>query len=169
MTEENYGTHAAPEPTAPAATVSMAVAGVAAPTLATVVADLAERAAKTFAQTLLVFLGAGATVSVLDVPWLAALQGAAIATLSTVLLGLVQTAWTSTNPYVEALARAARTFLASLAGALPVVDASHAWTFADVPWGQAAGIAGTLALVSLLTSLASLRIGPDKASPSLVR
>ena len=124
---------------------------------------------KTFAQTLLVFLGAGATVSVLDVPWLAALQGAAIATLSTVLLGLVQTAWTSTNPYVEALARAARTFLASLAGALPVVDASHAWTFADVPWGQAAGIAGTLALVSLLTSLASLRIGPDKASPSLVR
>ena len=169
MTEENYGTHAAPEPTAPAATVSMAVAGVAAPTLSTVVADLAERAVKTFAQTLLVFLGAGATVSVLDVPWLAALQGAAIATLSTVLLGLVQTAWTSTNPYVEALARAARTFLASLAGALPVVDASHAWTFADVPWGQAAGIAGTLALVSLLTSLASLRIGPDKASPSLVR
>lgn len=162
MTEENYGTHAAPEPTAP-------VAGVAAPTLATVVADLAERAVKTFAQTLLVFLGAGATVSVLDVPWLAALQGAAIATLATVLLGLVQTAWTSTNPYVEALARAARTFLASLAGALPVVDASHAWTFADVPWGQAAGIAGTLALVSLLTSLASLRIGPDKASPSLVR
>ena len=140
-----------------------------APTLSTVVADLAERAVKTFAQTLLVFLGAGATVSVLDVPWLAALQGAAIATLSTVLLGLVQTAWTSTNPYVEALARAARTFLASLAGALPVVDASHAWTFADVPWGQAAGIAGTLALVSLLTSLASLRIGPDKASPSLVR
>lgn len=169
MTEENYGAHAAPEPAAPVATVSVAVAGVAAPTLATVVADLAERAVKTFAQTLLVFLGAGATVSVLDVPWTAALQGAAIATLATVLLGLVQTAWSSTNPYVEALARAARTFLASLAGALPVVDASHAWTFADVAWGQAAGIAGTLALVSLLTSLASLRIGPDKASPSLVR
>ena len=62
MTEENYGAHVAPEPTAH-------VAGVAAPTLATVVADLAERAVKTFAQTLLVFLGAGATVSVLDVPW----------------------------------------------------------------------------------------------------
>ena len=138
-------------------------------TLQGVLADVSEKAVKTFAQTLLIYLGAGATVSVLSVPWTAALQGAGIATLATVLIAFVQTAWTSGNPYVEALARAARTFLASLAGALPVVDASHAWTFADVNWGQAAGIAGTLALVSLLTSAASLRIGPDKASPSLVR
>lgn len=144
-------------------------AGTAPITLAGVVSDVSERAVKTFAQTLLIYLGAGATVSVLDVPWLSALQGAAIATLATVLLGFTQTAWSSTNPYVEALARAARTFLASLAGALPVVDASHAWTFADVNWAQAAGIAGTLALVSLLTSAASLNLGASKASPSLVR
>ena len=132
-----------------------------------VLADVAEKAAKTAAQTLLLFLAAG--VSVTQVPWSAALQGTAIAVIGTVVLALAQTAWSSGNPYVETLARAARTFLASLAGALPVVDASHAWTFADVAWGQAAGIAGTAALVSLLTSLASLRIGPDKASPSLVR
>ena len=136
-------------------------------TLGGFVLDLVEKAAKTAAQTLLLFLAAGA--SVMSVPWSAALQGTAIAVIGTVVLALAQSSWSSGNPYVEALARAARTFLASLAGALPVVDASHAWTFADVNWAQAAGIAGTLALVSLLTSAASLNLGASKASPSLVR
>ena len=132
-----------------------------------VIADLAERAVKTAAQTLLLFLAAGA--SVMSVPWSAALQGTAIAVIGTVVLALAQSSWSSGNPYVETLARAARTFLVTLGGAIPVVDASHTYAFTDVNWGQAAGIAGTAALVSLLTSLASLRIGPDKASPSLVR
>lgn len=132
-----------------------------------VIADVAEKAVKTFAQTLLLFLAVG--VSVTQVPWSAALQGAGIAVVGTVVLALAQTAWSSGNPYVEALARAARTFLVTLGGAIPVVDASHTYAFTDVNWAQAAGIAGTAALVSLLTSAASLRIGPDKASPSLVR
>lgn len=132
-----------------------------------VLADVAEKAAKTAAQTLLLFLAAGA--SVMSVPWSAALQGTAIAVIGTVVLALAQSSWSSGNPYVEALARAARTFLASLAGAIPVVDASHAWTFADVPWGQAAGLAGTLALVSLLTSVASMNLGVSKHTPSLTR
>lgn len=138
-------------------------------TVAGVFADLADKGLKTFTQTLLVFLGAGATVSVLDVPWTAALQGAGIATIATLLIALVQTSWQSGNPYVEMLARAARTFAASLVGAIPVVDGTHAITFADVPWGQAAGIAATLAVVSLLTSLASLNLGAVKGTPSLTR
>ncbi|QGJ95825.1 hypothetical protein J1770_gp39 [Gordonia phage EMoore] len=162
---DHYGSHAAPEQVlegevVPAGT-PLTVGGVA--------ADLVDKAIKTFAQTLLVYLGAGAAVSVLDVPWTVALQGALIATIGTVLLVLVQTSWTPANPYVDALARAARTFLASLAGAIPVVDPSHTVTLADVPWGQAAGIAGTLALVSLLTSLASMNLGVSKHTPSLTR
>ncbi|QDH93529.1 holin [Gordonia phage Verity] len=133
------------------------------------VADLLERAIKTFMQTVLIYLGAGATVSVLDVPWLTAVQGALIATLGTVVLGLVQSAWQSSNPYIEALSRAARTFLASFAGAIPVVDGTTAVTFSSIPWGQAAGIAGTLAAVSLLTSLGSMNLGIAKGTPSLVR
>ena len=110
-----------------------------------------------------------AGASVMSVPWSAALQGTAIAVIGTVVLALAQSSWSSGNPYVEALARAARTFLASLAGAIPVVDPTHTITLADVPWGQAAGLAGTLALVSLLTSVASMNLGVSKHTPSLTR
>lgn len=137
-------------------------------TLGGVLADLAEKGLKTFAQVLLTFLAAGATVSALDVPWSLALQGAAIATIATVLLATLTIAWQTSNPYVEILLRASRTFIAAFAGALPVVDATSAVTLADVPWGQAAAMAGTLALVSVLTSIGSLKIGPV-GSPSLVR
>ena len=165
MTADNYGHHAAPEQV-----IEGELVGDVTPvTVAGVAADLVDKAVKTFAQTLLVYLGAGAAVSVLDVPWSAALQGALIATIGTVLLVLVQTAWTPANPYVDALARAARTFLASLAGAIPVVDPTHTVTLADVPWGQAAGLAGTLALVSLLTSVASMNLGVSKHTPCLTR
>ncbi|CAM3811139.1 holin [Tsukamurella ocularis] len=141
--------------------------GTTATSLRDVVTDVAEKAVKTFAQTLLLFLVAG--TSVLNVPWSTAVQGAAIATIGTVVLALAQTAWASANPYVETLARAARTFLVTLGGAIPVVDGSHAFVFTDVNWAQAAGIAGTAALISLLTSVVSLPIGPNRASPSLVR
>ena len=141
--------------------------GTTATSLRDVATDIAEKAVKTFAQTLLLFLVAG--TSVLNVPWSTAVQGAAIATIGTVVLALAQTAWASANPYVEALARAARTFLATLGGAIPVVDGSHAFVFTDINWAQAAGIAGTAALISLLTSVVSLPIGPNRASPSLVR
>lgn len=131
------------------------------------VVDVAEKSGKTFAQTLLLFLVAG--VSITAVPWTTALQGAAIATLSTAGLAIVQSAWASPNQYVESFARAGRTFVATGIGALPVVSADHAVVFADVDWAQLSGVAGTAAAISLLTSVASWKLGADKASPSLVR
>ncbi|AMS02877.1 hypothetical protein KNU66_gp44 [Gordonia phage McKinley] len=131
------------------------------------VVDVAEKSGKTFAQTLLLFLTLG--VSVTAVPWTTALQGAAIATVSTAGIAVVQSAWTSPNQYIESFARAGRTFVATGVGALPVVSADHAVVFADVNWWELAGVSGTAAAISLLTSVASWKIGVDKASPSLVR
>ncbi|QDF17117.1 holin [Gordonia phage William] len=130
------------------------------------VQDVAERAVKTFAQNLALFLVAG--VSVVSIAWPTALQSAALATLATVLLALVDARLVSANPYVEALIRAGRTFIATVVGAIPaVIDAEHAVTFASIDWSAVAGFAGTAALISLVTSVASLPIGP-KGSPSLV-
>ncbi|AYR02594.1 hypothetical protein SEA_BIBWIT_41 [Gordonia phage Bibwit] len=131
------------------------------------VVDVAEKSGKTFAQTLLLFLTLG--VSITAVPWTTALQGAAIATLSTAGLAIVQSAWSSPNQYIESFARAGRTFVATAVGAIPVVSAEHAVVFADVDWAQLSGVAGTAAAISLLTSVASWKLGADKASPSLVR
>lgn len=134
--------------------------------LAAFIEDVAERAAKTFVQNLALFLVAG--VSVLSVAWGTALQSAALATLSTVLLALVDDRLVAANPYVEALIRAGRTFIATVVGSIPVVvSADQAVTFADVNWPQVAGLAGTAALISLATSIASLPIGPT-GTPSLV-
>ncbi|QIN93614.1 holin [Gordonia phage DumpsterDude] len=128
--------------------------------------DVAERAVKTFVQNLALFLVAG--VSVLSVAWGTALQSAALATLATVLLALVDARLVAANPYVESLIRAGRTFIATVVGSIPVVvSADQAVTFADVNWTQVAGLAGTAALISLATSIASLPIGP-KGTPSLV-
>lgn len=128
--------------------------------------DVTERAVKTFVQNLALFLVAG--VSVLSVAWGTALQSAALATLATVLLALVDARLVAANPYVEALIRAGRTFIATVVGSIPVVvSADQAVTFADVNWTQVAGLAGTAALISLATSIASLPIGP-KGTPSLV-
>ncbi|QFG08084.1 holin [Gordonia phage PCoral7] len=130
------------------------------------VEDVAERAVKTFTQTLALFLVAG--VSIVSVAWSTALQSAALATLATVLLALVDSRLVSANPFVEALIRAGRTFIATVVGAVPVVvSADQAVTFADVNWTQVAGFAATAALISLVTSIASLPIGP-KGTPSLV-
>ncbi|AYR02509.1 hypothetical protein KNU17_gp39 [Gordonia phage Ailee] len=131
------------------------------------VVDVAEKSGKTFAQTLLLFLGVGVVVTA--VPWTDALQGAAIATVSTAGIAIVQSSWTSPNQYIESFARAGRTFVATGVGALPVVSADHAVVFADVNWVELAGVSGTAAAVSLLTSVASWKLGADKASPSLVR
>lgn len=128
--------------------------------------DVAERAVKTFAQTLLLFLVAG--VSVVNVPWGTAVGAAGLATVATVLIALSTATLSAANPYVESVIRAARTFIATLVGAIPVVDAGHAFTFADVDWGQAAGLALTAAAISLLTSVTSMPLGPDKHSPSLI-
>lgn len=135
-------------------------------TLKTFLASIAEKALKTFAQTLLLFLAVG--FSAFDASWGTILQASALATVVTVLTALVQSSWTSSNQYVEIAARAARTFLASLVGAIPVVDASHAFTFSDVNWSGAASVAAGAAVISLLTSAASLRLGPPN-TPSLVR
>ncbi|AXH44906.1 holin [Gordonia phage Ashertheman] len=131
------------------------------------VADVAEKTSKTFAQNLLLFLTLG--VSITAVPWTTALQGATIAAVSTAGLAVVQSAWTAPNQYVETFARAGRTFIATGIGALPVVSPDHVLTFADVNLAELAGVAGTAAAVSLLTSVASWKLGADKASPSLVR
>ncbi|UCZ88686.1 holin [Gordonia sp. WA4-43] len=128
--------------------------------------DLIERATKTFAQLLLLFLVGGVTV--MSVPWSTALQAAAIGTAATVLLALLDRSITSTNPTIEALIRAGRTFIAAFAGALPVVqDAANAPTFSSVHWGEIAAYATTAAVLSLLTSFASLPVGPAKGSPTL--
>ncbi|QOC56044.1 holin [Gordonia phage Clown] len=147
-------------------TMSVPTTPIAAGGLSAFVADVAERAIKTFAQNLTLFLVAG--VSVVSVAWSTALQSAALATLATVLIALVDSRLSSPNPYVEALIRAGRTFVATVVGAIPaVIDAEHAVTFASINWTAVAGFAGTAALLSLLTSLASLPVGP-KGSPSLV-
>ncbi|AMS03100.1 holin [Gordonia phage Obliviate] len=144
----------------------MSVPTIAHSRLTTFVEDVTERAAKTFTQTLLLFLVAG--VSVVSVAWGTAIQSAALATLATVLLALVDSRLVAENPYVEALIRTGRTFIATVVGSIPVVtSADQAVTFADVNWTQVAGFAGTAALISLLTSIASLPIGP-KGTPSIV-
>lgn len=128
--------------------------------------DTGERAVKTFVQTLALFLVAGVTVTA--VPWGTALGASGLATLATVLLSLSTATITAPNAVVESLIRAARTFIATVIGAIPLtVDAAHASTFADVNWAQAAGLAGTAALISLATSVGSLPLGPVKGSPSL--
>jgi hypothetical protein len=53
-------------------------------------------------------------------------------------------------------------------GAIPVTaSATEAFTFADVDWAQTAGLAGTAAAISLLTSFVSMPVGPAKGTPSL--
>ena len=122
--------------------------------------DLADRASKTFLQNVLLFLGAGATI--VSVSWPTALSSAALATLVTVLLAFVgSTSITSGNLLIDLADRAARTFAGSLVAAIPATGG-----FADVNWTDAATIAATAALFSVLTSLATTNLGAAKGLPS---
>lgn len=122
--------------------------------------DLADRASKTFAQNFVVFLGAG--VAVTAVPWTDAFESAAIATLATVLLALINTTAISSGVWIlDAADRAARTFLGSFAGAIPLTGG-----FNSVNWGEAAAIASTVALASVLTSVLTSNLGASKGLPT---
>ncbi|MGN7134552.1 holin [Rhodococcoides corynebacterioides] len=121
--------------------------------------DLTDRAVKTFVQNVTLFLLAG---TVLSVSWTQVLGSAGLATLVTVLVAVsTAAALTSGNPLVDILDRAARTFAGTLVGAIPVAGG-----WADIDWKNALALAGTTALVSVLTSLGTLNLGATKGLPS---
>lgn len=123
--------------------------------------DLLDRTIKTFIQTLLIFLGAGATIA--SVPWTTALSSAALAALVSFLIALsTSTALTSGNFLIDTADRVGRTFVSALVGAVPTTG-----TLSDINWRDALTLAATAALISALTSLASSNFGPTKGLPSL--
>ncbi len=65
--------------------------------------------------------------------------------------------------WISTLERMIKTFAQALLALFLTAQA----TILNVDWTQGLSVAGTAALVSLLTSIASSRIGPDN-SPSLV-
>lgn len=123
--------------------------------------DVLDRTSKTFIQTLLIFLGAGATI--VSVSWTSALSSAALAALVSFLIALsTSTAITSGNFLIDLLDRVGRTFVGTLVGAIPATG-----TLADINWRDALTLAATAALVSVLTSLTSSNFGASKGLPSL--
>lgn len=123
--------------------------------------DLLDRTGKTFVQTLLIFLGAGATIA--SVSWATALSSAALAAFVSFLIALsTSTALTSGNFAIDLADRVGRTFVSALVGAIPATG-----TLSDVNWNDALTLAATAALVSVLTSLATSNFGPTKGLPSL--
>ncbi|MES9514142.1 holin [Rhodococcus erythropolis] len=123
--------------------------------------DLLDRTIKTFIQTLLIFLGAGATIA--SVSWTTALSSAALAALVSFLIALsTSTALTSGNFLIDTADRVGRTFVSALVGAIPATG-----TLSDINWRDALTLAATAALISVLTSLASTNFGPTKGLPSL--
>lgn len=123
--------------------------------------DLLDRTGKTFLQTVLVFLGAGATIA--SVAWTTALSSAALAALVSFLIALsTSTALTSGNFAIDLADRVGRTFVSALVGAIPATG-----TLLDINWHDALTLATTAALISVLTSLASSNFGSTKGLPSL--
>ncbi|WP_052067992.1 holin [Rhodococcoides fascians] len=123
--------------------------------------DLFDRVGKTFLQNVLLFFGAGVTIT--SVSWPTVLGAAALASLVTLLIGLATANELSTGNFViDSAARIARTFFGSLVAAVPVTGG-----IADIDWKNALTIAGTAALLSLVTSLASVNLGASKGVPSL--
>lgn len=123
--------------------------------------DLLDRTVKTFIQTLLVFLGAGATL--VSVSWTTALSSAALAALVSFLIALsTSTALTSGNFLIDLADRVGRTFVSAFVGAIPATG-----TLSDINWHDALTLAATAAVISVLTSLATSNFGPTKGLPSL--
>lgn len=123
--------------------------------------DVLDRTVKTFLQNIIVFLGAG--VAITSVAWTSVLSSAGLAALVSFLLAVASaTAITSGNPLIDILDRLARTGAGSLVAAIPVTGG-----FSDVKWSEAATIAAGAMLLSLVTSLASLNLGPAKNLPTL--
>lgn len=123
--------------------------------------DLLDRTVKTFIQTLLVFLGAGATL--VSVSWTTALSSAALAALVSFLIALsTSTAITSGNFLIDLADRVGRTFVSALVGAIPATG-----TLSDINWHDALTLAATAAVISVLTSLATSNFGSTKGLSSL--
>lgn len=134
-------------------------------TLPTFLRDAGERVVKSFVQALLTFLTAG--VGILAVPWGTAFQSAALMALGTLLLALTTSTITISNPWIETVVRAGRTFLTGILAAIPMATPGNVLTFADVDWARAASLAATLAAISVLTSVGSLPLGRTRNSPSI--
>lgn len=123
--------------------------------------DVLDRTGKTFIQSLLIFLAAGATIA--SVSWPTALSSAALAALVSFLIALsTATALTSGNFLIDLADRVGRTFVGTLVGAIPATG-----TLSDVNWRDALTLAATAAFVSALTSLASINLGASTGLPSL--
>lgn len=122
--------------------------------------DLLDRTVKTYIQNVLVFLGAGVVIT--DVSWPTVLSSAGLAALVSFLLALASaTALTSGTWLIDTADRAARTFAGTLVGAIPATGG-----LTDIDWKQALTIAGTAALVSVLTSVLTVNLGATKGLPS---
>lgn len=128
--------------------------------------DLLDRAVKTFLQNIALFLAAGTSaVSIASVAWGDAVLGAAFATLITVILAFAfSNELTSGNWVIDTLDRAGRTFAATVAGAIPAV--MPAGGFAAIDWADVLGLAASAAVLSLITSVLTTRLGDVKTLPT---
>lgn len=118
-----------------------------------------DRAVKTALQNLIVLLGAGTTV--FDLDWQEALGAAAVTVVLSLLISLgTSRIYEVENFTIDLANRAVRTFAATFVGVLGAVD--H---FNVNEWKQAASLALTATLLSVLTSYVSRNIGtPGTAS-----
>lgn len=122
--------------------------------------DVLDRTGRSFLQNVLVFFGAGVTITA--VSWSSVLGSAALAALVSFVLAVsTATAVTSGNFLIDLVDRAVRTGAGSLAGAIPLTG-----SITDINWSDSLTIAGTAVLLSVLTSLASLNLGATKGLPT---
>ncbi|EKT83033.1 holin class IV [Rhodococcus phage Mbo4] len=123
--------------------------------------DALDRAGRSFLQNVLVFFGAGVTIT--SVSWTTLLGAAALAALVSLILAVsTATAVTSGNFLVDLADRAVRTGAGSLAAAIPVTGSITA-----IDWPTSLTIAGTTVLLSVVTSLLTENWGPAKGLPTL--
>ncbi|WP_257890583.1 holin [Rhodococcus sp. USK10] len=123
--------------------------------------DALDRAGRSFLQNVLVFFGAGVTI--VSVSWTSLLGAAALAALVSLILAVsTATAVTSGNFLVDLADRAVRTGAGSLAAAIPVTG-----SITNIDWPASLTIAGTAALLSVVTSLLTENRGAAKGLPSL--
>lgn len=109
--------------------------------------NMGERALKTFLQNFLVALAAVQVLGEFD--WKAALSAAALATVMTALMAVLDAPFPGTgNPTIDLFERALKTFVGSLASSLTVYTG-----VLDVPWQTVLGLALITTAGSLATSL----------------
>ncbi|NKU21757.1 hypothetical protein GS907_24665 [Rhodococcus hoagii] len=129
--------------------------------------DVLDRASRTFLQTVLLFLTAGATI--VDISWTGALASAAMSAFVSVLMAVsTATAVSSGNFLIDLADRAGRTFAATLVGAITATGTDiHHFSPAAVAWREVLLLALTASLVSVVTSLSTANLGGAKGVPSL--